>query len=102
MVNKYNYEVVTIRLKGTDFYTIYKRLKERDNSFNRHHSHSLNNYIPKEKEDYKSISTLSYKQLKQDYESDKYSSINLGKVIDIVNNNLDYDELIKQIDGNLK
>lgn len=102
LIYKYNYEVVTIRLKGTDYDTIYKRLKERDNSFNRHPSHSLNNYNPKERKDYKSISTLSYEQLKQDYESNKYSSINLGKTIDIVNNNLDYDKLMRQIDDKLK
>lgn len=98
LVNKYNYVVVTIRLKGTDYDTIYKRLKERDNSCNRHPSHSLNNYNPKEKKDYKSTCTLNYEKLRQDYESNKYSSINLGKTIDIVNNNIDYDKLIKQID----
>lgn len=102
LINKYNYKAVTIRLKITDYDTVYKRLKQRDNSINRHPSHSLNNYNPKKKKDYKSVSILSYEQLKQDYESNKYSSISLGKTIDFVNNNFDYDKLINQIEGNLK
>ena len=101
LIDKYNYEAITIKVKGKDYDTIFKRLYDRNNSSKRHPSHSLTSYNLKEKDKYKSINELDYEELKYDYETDKYTSINIGKEIVFINDNFNYKELIKRIDGDL-
>ena len=40
LVYKYNYDAITIKVKGKDYDTIFQRLNERNNSSKRHPSHS--------------------------------------------------------------
>lgn len=99
LVDRYNYEAITIKVKGKDYDTIFQRLDNRDNSLKRHPSHSLVKYNLKEKDKYKSTNKLDYQKLKNDYETDKYTSINIGREIVFINDDFDYNNLIKQIDG---
>lgn len=99
LVDKYNYETITIKVKGKDYDAIFRRLNERNNSSKRHPSHSLTKYNLKEKDKYKSTNELDYEELKHDYEDDKYTSICLGKEINYINNSLNYKDIIKLIDG---
>lgn len=98
LITKYNYDALTIRVKGMDYDSIYKRLEKRNNSAKRHPSHSLKVYNPKVKENYTSTNELDYKKLKEDYENDKYTSINLGKTIDFINDGFNFEKLISKID----
>lgn len=99
LVDRYNYEAITIKVKGKDYDTIFHRLDNRDNSSKRHPSHSLAKYNLKERDKYKSTNKLDYQKLKNDYQTDKYTSINIGREIVFINDNYNYDDLIKQIDG---
>ena len=99
LVSKYNYDAITIKVKGKDYDTIFKRLDTRNNSTRRHPSHSLTNYNLKEKDKYKSSNELDYNELKIDYYNDKYTSICIGKEINYINDGIDYNKLIKLIDG---
>lgn len=99
LVDKYNYEAITIKVKGKDYDTVFKRLNERNNSSKRHPSHSLTKYNLKEKHKYKSTNELDYEELKSDYEDGKYTSICLGKVINYINDSSNYKDIIKLIDG---
>lgn len=98
LVTKYHYEAITIRVKGTSFHDIYQRLVKRDNSSNRHPGHSLIIYNPKFKEDYVSTLKLDYEKLEKDYQSDKYTSIAIGKTIDFLNNTSDLKEIIELLE----
>lgn len=101
LVDKYNYNAITIKVKGKDYDTIFQRLNNRNNNSKRHPSHSLTSYNLKEKDKYKSTNELDYKELKYDYETDKYTSINVGREIIFINDNSNYNYLIEQIDGDL-
>ena len=98
LLEKYSYKAVTIKVKAQNYDIIYQRLAKRNNSKKRHPSHSLNSYNPKEKSKYKSKNELNYKKLKYDYDTDKYTSINIGKNIIFTNNDFNYNALIKQIE----
>lgn len=78
---QYQYEVVTIQVYGASFDEIWNRLEKRNNSRERQPSHSLSSYHPKEKDSYRSSNELDYWILKKDYETNKYTSLALGKVI---------------------
>lgn len=99
LLKKYDYNAITIRVKSISYDTIYERLNIRNNGSNRHPSHSLINYNPKMKDIYKSTNELKYDELKEDYESNKYTSLNIGKTIDFINDNFNFDNLISLIDG---
>ncbi len=99
LVDKYNYKAITIKVKGKDYDTIFQRLDNRNNTKKRHPSHALTSYNLKEKDKYKSTNELDYEELKYDYETDKYTSINIGKEIVFINDNFNYDGLIEQIDN---
>ncbi len=99
LVGKYNYKAITIKVKGKDYDTIFQRLDNRNNTKKRHPSHALTSYNLKEKDKYKSTNELDYEELKYDYETDKYTSINIGKEIVFINDNFNYDCLIEQIDN---
>lgn len=99
LVYKYNYDAITIKVKGKDYDTIFQRLNERNNSSKRHPSHSLTKYNLKEKDKYKSTNKLDYQELKHDYEDNKYTSICIGKEINYINDSLNYRDIIKLIDG---
>lgn len=102
LIDKYNYEAITIKVIGKDYDTIFQRLNDRNNSLKRHPSHSLINYNLKEKNKYKSTNELDYEELKKDYKTNKYTSINIGREIVFINDdNVNYKEIIKQIDGDL-
>ena len=47
LINKYNYKSVTVSLTG-DYSAIYKRLKLRNKSADRHPGHIVNDYYPRE------------------------------------------------------
>ena len=99
LVDKYNYDAITIKVKGKDYDTIFQRLNERNNSLKRHPSHSLTKYNLKEKDKYKSTNELDYQELKNDYEDNKYTSICIGKEINYINDSSNYKDIIKLIDG---
>lgn len=99
LVDKYNYKAITIKVKGKDYDTIFQRLDNRNNTKKRHPSHALTSYNLKEKDKYKSTNELDYEELKYDYETNKYTSINIGKEIVFINDNFNYDGLIEQIDN---
>ena len=101
LVDKYNYKAITIKIKGKDYDTIFRRLDNSNNSTKRHPSHSLTCYNLKEKDKYKSTNELDYEELKSDYETDKYTSINIGREIVFINDDLNYTNIIEQIDGDL-
>ncbi len=101
LTKKYNYEAITIRVKGISYDTVYERLNIRNNSSNRHPSHSLIDYNPKMKDKYISTNNLDYEELKRDYDSNKYTSLTIGKTIDFINDNFNYENLISMIDGDL-
>lgn len=101
LVDKYNYETITIKVKGKDYDTIFRRLNNRNNSIKRHPSHSLTSYNLKEKNKYKSANELDYEELKRDYETNKYTSISIGREIVFINDDFNYTNIIAQIDGDL-
>lgn len=102
LVDKYNCEAITIKVIGKDYDTIFQRLNDRNNSLKRHPSHSLTNYNLKEKNKYKSTNELDYEELKKDYKTNKYTSINIGREIVFINDdNVNYKEIINKIDGDL-
>lgn len=101
LIYKYHYKVITIKVKGKDYDTIFRRLDNRNNSSKRHPSHALSKYNLKEKDKYKSTNALNYYELKKDYETNKYTSINIGKEIIFINDDFNYKNLIERIDDDL-
>lgn len=62
----------------------------------------MTNYNLKEKNKYKSTNELDYEELKKDYKTNKYTSINIGREIVFINDdNVNYKEIINKIDGDL-
>lgn len=98
LIIKYNYDAITIKVKSRNFQYIYDRIIKRDNSSNRHPSHSVSVYNPKYKDNYTSVSKLDFDKLNKDYNNNKYTDISLGKVIDFVNYNANFEEIITNID----
>lgn len=98
LIIKYNYDSITVRVKSKDFKYIYDRINKRDNSSNRHPSHSVSVYNPKYKDNYTSVSKLDFDKLNKDYNNNKYTDISLGKIIDFINYDTNFEEIIKNID----
>lgn len=98
LMEKYSYDAVTINIKTKDYEKVFELVNERNNSFERHVIHSLNTYNPKKKMEYKSTNEINYDNWKNDYLENKYTSINLGKVIDFYNLDDSYEQLIKKIE----
>lgn len=100
MIGKYDYQVYTIHLFAKDFDTIWKRLKIRENSVERHPSHYLQEYNLKNKEKYEPYFEYEYNTLKKEYDNLISNCINLGKVIKVEDiEELDIDKCIKSITG---
>ena len=98
MITKYDYEAYTIHLFAKDFDTIWKRLKIRENSVERHPSHYLQEYSLKKKEKYEPYFEYEYNTLKKEYDNLTSNCINLGKVIKVEDiEELDIDQCIKLI-----
>lgn len=98
MIAKYDYQVYTIHLFAKDFDTIWKRLKVRENSVERHPSHYLQEYSPKKKEKYEPYFEYEYNTLKKEYDNLTSNCINLGKIIKVEDiEELDIDKCIKSI-----
>lgn len=98
LIEKYSYEAVTINVKTKDYEKVFELVDERNNSSERHVIHSLYTYNPKKKMEYKSTNEINYDNWKNDYLENKYTNINLGKVIDFYNLDDSYDQLIKEIE----
>lgn len=98
MISKYEYQVYTIHLFAKDFDTIWKRLKIRENSTQRHPSHYLQEYSFKNKEKYEPYFEYEYNTLKKEYDNLISNCINLGKIIKVEDiEKLDIDKCIKSI-----
>ena len=98
MIAKYDYQAYTIHLFAKDFDTIWKRLKVRENSVERHPSHYLQEYSLKKKEKYEPYFEYEYNALKKEYDNLTSNCINLGKIIKVEDiEELDIDKCIKLI-----
>ncbi len=97
LVEKYHYEAITINVKTEDYDFVYERLDKRNNSSERHVIHSAYAYNPKNKSKYKSTNEISYAKWKSDYLNNKYTSINLGTVINFFSDTESYEELLEKI-----
>lgn len=98
MIAKYDYQAYTIHLFAKDFDTIWKRLKVRENSVERHPSHYLQEYSLKKKEKYEPYFEYEYNTLKKEYDNLTSNCINLGKIIKVEDiEELDIDKCIKLI-----
>lgn len=102
-IEKYKYKVITINIKNNDFNIIFNRIDERIKNNNRHISHSQKIYNPKLKLNYTLSNELDYNNLKKNYDSDKYTSINLGHIINYENNNeLEIERLVNTLKNLIK
>lgn len=98
LIKKYSYRAITINVKTNDYEKVFDIVDKRNNSNQRNVIHSIDNYNPHKKSEYRSKNEINYNSWKEDYLSNKYTSINLGKVIDFYNIDDSYEELIKQIE----
>lgn len=98
LIKKYSYRAITINVKTNDYEEVFDIVDKRNNSNQRNIIHSIDNYNPHKKSEYRSKNEINYNSWKEDYLSNKYTSINLGKVIDFYNIDDSYEELIKQIE----
>lgn len=98
LIKKYSYRAITINVKTNDYEEVFDIVNKRNNSDQRNVVHSIDNYNPHKKSEYRSKNEINYNSWKEDYLSNKYTSINLGKVIDFYNIDDSYEELIKQIE----
>lgn len=98
LMEKYSYDAVTINVKTKDYEKVFELVDERNNSSKRHVTHSLYTYNPKKKMEYKSTNEINYDNWKNDYLENKYTNIDLGKVIDFYNLDDTYEQLIKKIE----
>lgn len=98
LIKKYSYRAITINVKTNDYEKVFDLVDKRNNSNQRNVVHSIDNYNPHKKSEYRSKNEINYNSWKEDYLSNKYTSINLGKVIDFYNIDDSYEELIKQIE----
>lgn len=100
-IKEYNYEGVTIHVYGESFDEIWNRLEQRNKSPKRHLSHSLSTYNPKEKSSYKPINALDYSELKKVYDTEKYTTISIGTIINYVEKKAtSIQEIVKILDNN--
>lgn len=98
VISKYDYQVYTIHLFAKDFDTIWKRLKIRENSTERHPSHYLQEYNLRNKEKYEPYFEFDYNRLKKEYDNLISNCIHLGKEIKVEDiQKLDVDKCIKSI-----
>lgn len=98
LIKKYSYRAITINVKTNAYEEVFDIVDKRNNSNQRNVIHSIDNYNPHKKSEYRSKNEINYNSWKEDYLSNKYTSINLGKVIDFYNIDDSYEELIKQIE----
>ncbi len=100
LTKEYDYEATTIHVYGENFDKILNRLEKRNKSTKRHLSHSLPVYHSKEKLSYKPINELDYFELKKVYDTEKYTTISIGTVINYVSSkNFSIQEIVKILDN---